>query len=278
MIKADCKIKTNQRGVILIASLMLLMLLSIMTALSYEMAFRKVQLYQDSHARQAEFKALTSNSQSAFLGSQFFDCPQSQGRHGLYQVSRSLCRLVSQFEPQDLKAPNIEGMQGNFPLFNNRVIFNSLTPCPVAHTSRPALTSLGTPISLGSAVSQATCPLTAQSHQTVAGNLILNASQTKFLSAPGILVARGYIDVAGQLDLSGPTIIIAAGDLHLHRLHSNSALTLISITGQVIVDKIQGVPQLKLIAKQGIIAPALWSTSDNGLWPPIQSSLLLGIK
>lgn len=278
MIKAAYKIKTNQRGVILISSLMLLMLLSIMTALSYEMAFRKVQLYQDSHARQAEFKALTSNSQTAFLSSQFFDCPQSKGTHGLYQISRSVCRLVSQFKPQDLKASIVEGLQGDFPLFDSQLIFDSLSPCPIAHTSRPALTSLGSPISLGSAVSQATCQLSAQNTQKIAGNLILNASQTKFLSAPSILVASGYLDFAGQLDLSGTTLIIAAGDLHLHTVRSNSALTLVSLTGQIVVDQIQGVPQLKLIAKQGVIAPAVWSTSDNGLWPPIQSSLLLGIK
>lgn len=209
-------------------------------------------------------------------------CALGKARHGKIELSRNVCADLAKPNIQLLRQAQIVGSKLSklyeFPYVDLDTLFMTAHSCPKTFSYAPLASTLNYPLDPASVVSSNTCrnPTGAS---TYAGNI--EFSQAVSLGtpqAPQLFAGSGYIDFANSVQVRGPLLILAVGDLHIKLLESYFAVTLISMTGTVAVDSSVGSPHLKLIAWKSIKAPFLLNTSDNRLYPNTLSGHVLALS
>ncbi|MBX7143903.1 MAG: hypothetical protein K1X79_05580 [Oligoflexia bacterium] len=232
-----------------------------------------------AHAQQTHFEtaaaAMAKLGQQAIPKKHRFTCLEAKYSSGRVDLTRRFCADIPNLQLAVLHQPLVVGARlaapNTFPYLDLDAIFRNSRPCPTTFFSAPKSSSFNFTLTPESFVAQALCraPTLALAYS---GNIEI--SQPLALGSPGspsLLAARGYIDIASSLMAQGPLLVVAAGDLHIHELQSPHAVTLVSMTGTLVIDGTRGNPNLKLLAWKDIQAPATIGTADNGLYPVVLS-------
>lgn len=199
--------------------------------------------------------SISQNNQNVF-------CAQAQSQHAQFSITRSLCLKNNLVTSAQLQAGLIDGNLSNWPLFDYNLFFNNFTTCNLSTNNNFNSSSFSFNLSPSAWVSQNNCLIssTQVANPIIKANLESNQNlQLIDSSNINLIVASGFIDLAGQVELPLNSLIIAAGDLHIHEIlnqqSSSANLTLISSSGTIQIDSIQGNFNLKLLAKAGVFLP-----------------------
>jgi|GEM_PF-5602515 len=285
--------KSRQAGTALIVVLLLSAVLAMLTA----EIFFSGQILQslqtnEIHSKEAgqatKFEALNSLKENLSQPANTrFDCPITQHSTGKTTIRRSLCLTYNQAPETLWHDTVIDGASlpeaHQFPAFNYNQIFKNSRPCPKTAYHCGAFTPSGLPLSPLAACSRFLCdkpgsPISQD--YIVRGNLSIavplhlpHSSPTKTI----ILAATGFIDFSAPAVFQQDTLLIAGGDLHISALQAPAGInvTLLSATGKVVVEKLQGQPLLKAIGRQGVQLPP-YTSHPQKLIPPLRPFEIIG--
>jgi hypothetical protein len=276
----------SNSGSILLAVMLLLGLLSSISVHSlHGLYVRTKALQAEVHAQRSHFDAL----QEAALQSPTqpnpdrLACLKGKATHAALTLQRSICALISNAVHSLLSQSLIEGVSLSsaldFPLIDYQNFENAQPSCLQTYNTAPNIMPSGQALSAAALVAKDNCSLQNNAIQRVKGNLVADSNFQGLTHSTNatLLVSTGFIDIPTTLNLSTPSLIIAAGDIYVKTLNSNYPITIVSTSGLVQIDAFQGNPQIKVIAWLGALLPSSISSADNHLLPPLRSLVAVAI-
>ncbi|NMC63697.1 MAG: hypothetical protein GYA55_11095 [SAR324 cluster bacterium] len=277
--------------------LILVLILSSLLGLSATITFRIIQNSLKNTAGELHSFAIRENTiEQAFKSlaaakhpiERKLSCEETLSNQGFFEIHRSFCAayfpanfsLLSR-DIIDLGKSDISMLAG----FDFNKIFSRKSSCPSIPFDWNGQSPSGMTLHKKSLVSSETCLATnlrpssmiiIHSNLYTAAPLRLLATNEKELHST--LAVTGFIDVNSTLFLTENALIIAGGDLHIKNLASKPGLnidvTIVSSSGQIHIEGIDPLINLKAIAREGVSLPTIYqSKSGHLLLPPLLEML-----
>jgi hypothetical protein len=204
--------------------------------------------------------------------------PSSSRYECLYNLEQNICWFKSAVTYFDI---NTE--RKNFPWINYSALLKNETPCSLSPYTNNLVTQTGHRLSLNSIYWDKSCKSLASSHEKVIlkSNLELSILQpVKNSHQANLILTTGFTEIRNQLILTGDTIILAGGDIHISELIAPEAsrISLISTTGAVVVDKLSSGLQILAKAWQGVFIAGNFLEQEQKLLPNIATKEILVIN
>lgn len=256
---------SNQQGFTILAVIFLLSLLGLVSVWSWQSLHHATRMSLQSHhstlGRLRAHSAAIRTLRSYTAVSKGVNCYEAANSTGKATFRRSLC----------LVAPRIP-----VPLLSS--LFLNPSNCAAQSQQTTLHSPLAMSLTPSSLVSMQTCQKIQsqfqQAHIAVYGNLSLKDGLSLPSSAGAnfvpysILSASGFLEVGGKLEVSGPSLVYAGGDISIAELTSLSQnhmpVMILSSSGSVIVRKASENTTLEAYAAQGLYLPA-GKTNKQGI-------------
>lgn len=172
-----------------------------------------------------------------------------------------------------------------FPLLDFNQIFANTHSCSNIRSQSESKTGFGTPLSKVSSIWNKTCALSSDiitdSHKTLYNLETENAfTIPSNLSAGAIIASAGYLELKGQLSFESNLLIIAGGDVLIEKLLTltGANITIISSSGLISINHIEGIPKMKLISKYGYFLNGQMHGQTSPLLPPLKQSQVISLS
>ena len=226
------------------------------------------EIHSSEAKDKASYEAILKLHNNTGGASRDFSCTKAQNTVGLITIDRSLCALSfpdpGVFESRAL----LDGSQNSdaliFPAFDFQAILARSTSCTKSQLENWSIMPSGYRLSSGSSISSELC--TESSHARLNRVLVISnlSIPEKLTLSPGangaaLIASAGFTDIADTLTLEGDGVIISGGDLYVKNLAADPTrkqhITLISTTGVVTVENINGDIDLQVFGREGVYLP-----------------------
>ena len=277
---------TSERGSTLVLVLLFSAILASIVIASHWMTLQSIKLWQSEvHALRARLAASGDLLLTAFSGDPVSGqtrCSRTRAAVGRFSVEREACFAGTSDKSKLLELPVIDGQNlpagQAFPLLDYAGVFRELSPCILIPAPGNGQSSYGFMLSPSAVVSDKTClSPPAGANFAVSANL---ASNQDFIS-PLLLAAAGYMNLNAGISISGDTLILAGGDLHIRELRAAgstpSRVSLISASGRVVVEHTSASLILKVIGRNGVSLPFSPSGREGSPLPEPLKVLVYGL-
>lgn len=277
---------TSERGSTLVLVLLFSAILASIVIASHCMTLQSIKLWQSEvHALRARLAASGDLLLTAFSGAPVSGqtrCSRTRAAVGRFSVEREACFAGTSDKSKLLELPVIDGQNlpagQSFPLLDYAGVFRELSPCDLIPAPGNGQSSYGFMLSPSAVISDMTCPSPPTgANFAVSANL---ASSQDFISPP-LLAAAGYMDLNAGISISGDTLILAGGDLHIRELRvagsTPSRVSLISASGRVVVEQSSASLILKVIGRNGVSLPSAPSGQEGFPLPAPLKVLVYGL-
>lgn len=216
------------------------------------------------------FKKFTSINYP--FSNETISCEMVQSDLVNYNIKKNLCHFTANNLPPKLS------------WFDFNKTFRVTSPCNVAPRTPGEFSLYQFRLSLASARELDSCTTIPASISDfrLRANIELNSQVTisnQIPDSPSMLATTGFIDLANTLFLEGDAIILAAGDIHLQEVVTNTSyrLSIISTTGSVVVNEISGPVELVAMGWAGTFIPTQTVSQSNYLLPQTKKIYVMGI-
>lgn len=279
----------NQPGAIVLAMLILTACLTSAVITAELLARDLIQIQQDNiHAslarRLALEESLAISAKVQHAPKQQLHCNDSKQEVGRFSIVRSTCLLHSITSAPDspITSGNIFQNSLDFPLLDYNQIFTNATTCRSILHNGSRKSAFGHALTTSASLAPHTCVnpfqllvnnLATTSNLAIEMPLVVGTSNN---IQPIMLAAAGYLDIDTTLQINQPMLLVAGGDMYLREVVASSPLdlTLVSATGAIVVNKIDGPAAIAAHAWQNVFIPSKITIGNTLRLPPVVNELL----
>ncbi len=275
--------KENQNAFVTVAVLFVLAILICLALLIYQASQDLVQMYvEEQHAAISRLEG----SKQAFESLQPFESPPEIStscqtflvKVGKFETERRICVLQGD---KEILLSNIRLDLSSYaapPVFDIRA--EQIIPCTDSIDEAPKFTTLyGTGLTPAAYKGNETC-------QSAAGEFLAGQYLNSNLAIAGdaVLIGKllvfGYCEVKGKVNLAENLLLICAGDIIINQIEaaSQKSLTLLSLTGSVLLNSLAPAANLRVIAAKGIFMPSHENTGTNEVYPAVRELIVTGLQ